>query len=320
MHPVKRPRTSSPQPDRAARSPQDAPLSAASALQDSIALLASSGLPPALFSKLLASLATAHATVVHLEEELAAKEGDKAAVEVGQPEQGYVAAREPPKEQRWWTASIQVQGELSVVARCVLRDIEDGMPALDQLGILIRPLATDGKVDLLEWEVALPGKAGTDWEGAIIKAALTFPQEYPHKLPRVRTTPPIFHPNAYPSGLLACHSRFEDLNQRDWTTARNMGKDRVMKEEYEADFAQWPSKYRLPLFLEGLLAGIHQPNVDNPAALDPYHMAKYQPEKFPARIRAEAHALMPTAADLVDLAEANRRAMERLDRLEAQQA
>ncbi|GAA5858902.1 hypothetical protein JCM1840_006610 [Sporobolomyces johnsonii] len=196
MHPVKRPRTSSPQLDRAARSAEDAPVSAASAIQDSIALLASSGLPPALFSKLLTSLATAHASVVQLEEELSARkknEEDKAAVEVGQ--QGNVAAREPPKEQRWWTASLQVQGELSVVARCVLRDLEDGMPALDQL-----------------------------------------------------------------------------------------------------------------------------PDLDSPAATDPYHMAKYQPEKFRARIRDEAHARRPTAPDLVDLAEANRRATERLDRFEAQQA
>ena len=43
---------------------------------------------------------------------------------------------------------------------------------------------------------------GTDWEEGVYKLVLEFPEEYPSKPPLVKFTPPLFHPNVYPSGTV----------------------------------------------------------------------------------------------------------------------
>jgi ubiquitin-protein ligase len=40
------------------------------------------------------------------------------------------------------------------------------------------------------------GPDGTDWEGALLRAQLTIPTDYPNSPPKVQfTTPGVFHPN-----------------------------------------------------------------------------------------------------------------------------
>ena len=63
------------------------------------------------------------------------------------------------------------------------------------------------------WDCGIPGRAGTDWEGGVFKLTMEFPDEYPSKVsicclfrswcmqcPKCKFTPPLFHPNIYPSG------------------------------------------------------------------------------------------------------------------------
>ncbi len=58
----------------------------------------------------------------------------------------------------------------------------------------------DGTTDLCRWEAQIPGPKGTEWEEGTYKVQILFPVDYPLKPPDVKFTPPIFHPNVYPSG------------------------------------------------------------------------------------------------------------------------
>ncbi len=47
-------------------------------------------------------------------------------------------------------------------------------------GFFAKPLRnTNGVVDLKNWEVGIPGRDKTIWEGGLFKLNLTFPDEYP---------------------------------------------------------------------------------------------------------------------------------------------
>ena len=54
--------------------------------------------------------------------------------------------------------------------------------------------------DLLNWVCAVPGPAGTPWEGARLPFVLRFDERYPAHPPTARFLPGFFHPNVYPSG------------------------------------------------------------------------------------------------------------------------
>ncbi|KAF6763849.1 ubiquitin-conjugating enzyme9 [Ephemerocybe angulata] len=62
--------------------------------------------------------------------------------------------------------------------------------------------SADGSMNLMEWEVGIPGKSNTPWEGGLYKLSMTFPEDYPSKPPKCKFTPPLFHPNVYPSGTM----------------------------------------------------------------------------------------------------------------------
>ena len=42
----------------------------------------------------------------------------------------------------------------------------------------------------------------TPWEGGTYKLKMFFPEEYPSKPPKCKFTPPLFHPNVFPSGTV----------------------------------------------------------------------------------------------------------------------
>ncbi|KAJ1942103.1 SUMO conjugating enzyme Hus5, partial [Linderina macrospora] len=70
-------------------------------------------------------------------------------------------------------------------------------------GFYARPeKSKDGTLDLLHWSCGIPGKEGTDWEGGMYKCMLHFPPEYPTLPPKCQFTPPLFHPNVFPSGTV----------------------------------------------------------------------------------------------------------------------
>ena len=60
--------------------------------------------------------------------------------------------------------------------------------------------ATDGSINLLQWECGIPGKEGGLWAEGTYKLMLTFSDSYPANSPKCVFTPPIPHPNIFPSG------------------------------------------------------------------------------------------------------------------------
>ena len=51
-------------------------------------------------------------------------------------------------------------------------------------GFVAKPATLpDGTQDILNWEVVIPGKDGTLWEGARIPMTMQFSEDYPNKPP-----------------------------------------------------------------------------------------------------------------------------------------
>ncbi|CAG8459721.1 11229_t:CDS:2 [Funneliformis caledonium] len=44
-------------------------------------------------------------------------------------------------------------------------------------GFYARPVKTENGLDLLTWQVGIPGKKGTAWENGVYKMTITFPEE-----------------------------------------------------------------------------------------------------------------------------------------------
>lgn len=111
-------------------------------------------------------------------------------------------------------------------------------------GFFARPEKdADGSLNLLVWEIGIPGKANvrrvlwrvltrdqTPWEGGIYKLKMFFPEEYPSKPPKCgsrrtsrltlgKFTPPLFHPNVFPSGTV-CLSILGLSRHRDASDAQ----------------------------------------------------------------------------------------------------
>ena len=58
----------------------------------------------------------------------------------------------------------------------------------------------DGTQDTLLWDVTIPGKKNTIWEGGRFQMQMHFTDEYPTKPPTCIFTPALFHPNVYDDG------------------------------------------------------------------------------------------------------------------------
>lgn len=75
---------------------------------------------------------------------------------------------------------------------------------------------TDGTLNLMTWECAIPGKKGTPWEGGLYNLRMIFKDDYPTSPPKCKFEPPLFHPNVYPSGTV-CLSLLDE--EKDWRPA-----------------------------------------------------------------------------------------------------
>ncbi|TIC20046.1 hypothetical protein E3Q13_00797 [Wallemia mellicola] len=74
----------------------------------------------------------------------------------------------------------------------------------------------DGSLNLLIWEVGIPGKSGSAWEHGVYKLNMQFPEDYPSKPPKCKFTPPLFHPNVYPRQIvLGIQELMTDPNASD---------------------------------------------------------------------------------------------------------
>ncbi|QRV85837.1 ubiquitin-conjugating enzyme [Ceratobasidium sp. AG-Ba] len=125
-------------------------------------------------------------------------------------------------------------------------------------GFYAKPVkAPDGSLNLLEWEVGIPGKPSTNWEGGLFKLTMIFPEDYPAKPPKCKFTPPLFHPNVYPSGTV-CLSILDE--EKSWKPAITIKQPFYTKQTRQ--------------ILLGIQDLLNDPNISDPAQSEAYTMFK----------------------------------------------
>jgi len=147
-------------------------------------------------------------------------------------------------------------------------------------GFFAKPVKNStGVLDLKVWECGIPGKDKTIWEGGLFKLNIAFPDgmwqiwmylvsrcanadihpEYPTKPPKVRFSPPLFHPNVYPSGTVCLSILNEDEG--------------------------WKPAITLKDILLGVQSLLDEPNPDSPAQADAYTLFKKDIEAYKKKIK-----------------------------------
>jgi ubiquitin-conjugating enzyme E2 I len=141
-------------------------------------------------------------------------------------------------------------------------------------------------LDLKKWECGVPGKDKTLWEGGLFKLEVHFPDgtytsshlppksssgvlckrhanedntEYPTKPPKCRFTPPLFHPNVYPSGTV-CLS--------------------ILNEE-----EGWKPAITIKEILLGIQSLLDEPNPESPAQAEAYSLFKKDRVAYERRVK-----------------------------------
>ena len=117
----------------------------------------------------------------------------------------------------------------------------------------------DGSLDLMKWKAGVPGKTGTDWEGGVFPLSLTFSNDYPSKPPKVMFTPPIYHPNVFPSGNICL-------------SILNESKD-------------WKPSVTLKQILQGVQDLLDAPNVSDPAQGQAAKELRTNPAAYKRKVR-----------------------------------
>ncbi|KAK3110196.1 SUMO conjugating enzyme Hus5 [Teratosphaeriaceae sp. CCFEE 6253] len=127
-------------------------------------------------------------------------------------------------------------------------------------GFVARPVKTpQGALDLKKWDCAIPGKDKTIWEGGLFKLEMLFPDEYPTKPPKCKFTPPLFHPNVYPSGTVCLSILNEDEGWRPAITLREL--------------------------LVGIQMLLDEVNPESPAQADAYNLYKKDRALYEKKVR-----------------------------------
>lgn len=79
-----------------------------------------------------------------------------------------------------------------------------------------------GGLDLNFWNVGIPGKKGTVWEGATFPVTMSFGPDYPAKPPKCQFPGGFYHPNVYPTGTVCLSILNEAEDWRPATTVKQI--------------------------------------------------------------------------------------------------
>ena len=153
---------------------------------------------------------------------------------------------------------------------------------------MARPAKTpQGTLDLKKWECAIPGRENTIWAGGLFKLEVLFPDEYPTKPPKCESTtparhraiptllnkgyqpqvltypgkftPPLFHPNVYPSGTVCLSILNEDEG--------------------------WKPAITIKEILLGIQMLLNEVNPESPAQADAYNLYKKDRPAYERKVR-----------------------------------
>ena len=121
--------------------------------------------------------------------------------------------------------------------------------------------------DPMKWICKIPGKPGTDWDGGEYILFMEFSEDYPSKPPKCKFSPPLFHPNIYPSGTVCLSILNEDEDWKPSITIRQI--------------------------LLGIQDLLDNPNPLSPAQAEPYLLYTQDKEKYRKRIKEQAMEFRP---------------------------
>merc|ERR1712168_866619 len=130
-------------------------------------------------------------------------------------------------------------------------------------GFVAKPVKnTDGTMNLMMWECAIPGKKNSSWEGGLYKLKMIFKDDYPSSPPKCKFDPPLFHPNVYPSGTV-CLSILDE--EKDWRPA-----------------------ITIKQILLGIQHLLSEPNAADPAQAEAYSIFSNNVAEYERRVRQQA--------------------------------
>lgn len=96
-----------------------------------------------------------------------------------------------------------------------------------------------------------------------------FTKDYPSKPPKCKFTPPLFHPNVYPSGTICLSILNEEEGWRPAITVKQM--------------------------LLGIQDLLDSPNVHSPAQSEAYNLCVKNPNEYKRRVKLEAKKYTPAS-------------------------
>ena len=120
------------------------------------------------------------------------------------------------------------------------------------------------KDNFYKWDVIMIGPPDTIFEGAIIKAFIEFPKEYPNKAPQFKFITPLYHPNVYTDGKVCISILHEGIDEFG----------------YESISERWNPSQSVNSILISILSLLSSPNFDSPANVDASNLWKYNYNEY----------------------------------------
>ncbi|KAJ9049286.1 SUMO conjugating enzyme Hus5 [Entomophthora muscae] len=132
-------------------------------------------------------------------------------------------------------------------------------------GFFARPAKKeDGSLDLMTWHCGIPGKEGTNWAKGLYKLSILFSEDYPNKPPKCKFTPPLYHPNVYPSGTVCLSILNEDEG--------------------------WKASITVKQILLGIQDLLDDPNLNSPAQEEAFRTYRKDRSAYDRRVLQQAQA------------------------------
>ena len=120
------------------------------------------------------------------------------------------------------------------------------------------------KDNFYKWDIIMIGAPDTIFEGAIIKAIIEFPKEYPNKAPQFKFITPLYHPNVYIDGKVCISILHEGIDEFG----------------YESISERWNPSQSVNSILISILSLLSSPNFDSPANVDASNLWKNNYDAF----------------------------------------
>jgi len=135
-------------------------------------------------------------------------------------------------------------------------------------GFLVEPSCDD----LFVWNVGIFGPPNTLYEGAYLRAKLTFPKTYPMDPPTLIFTHELWHPNVFADGKV-CISILHPPG------------DDAMSGEMACE--RWSPAQNVETILMSTISMLNDPNINSPANVSASVMFRDQREQYEAKVQAQ---------------------------------